>query len=349
MLYDIIENNFALAFRGAVGIELLAIVILAFLMSVLSTRLILPVLRAKKLNQPINMYVTEHAGKAGTPTMGGICFIISTLLVTLVWVILEKCGVLGMSAPRELIPFILTVCFGVANGLIGFIDDYKKLVKKENEGLSETQKLVLQTLFATAYLCMMGMTDNLPTALEIPFTEISLELSWFAYPLYLLVIIGFVNSTNITDGLDGLASSVGVSVCIALVVTSVILGSRYTGISAALLLGALLGFLVFNHYPAKVFMGDTGSLFIGGIIMGCAISEGKLIAVIVMSLVFIFEMFSSLLQRYYYKLTHGKRIFKKAPVHHHFQLLGWSEVKIVLVFFAVSCVCAALGVLCAVA
>lgn len=349
MLYDIIENNLALEFRGAVGIELLAIVILAFLMSVLSTRLILPVLRAKKLNQPINMYVTEHAGKAGTPTMGGICFIISTLLVTLVWVILEKCGVLGMSAPRELIPFILTVCFGVANGLIGFIDDYKKLVKKENEGLSETQKLVLQTLFATAYLCMMGMTDNLPTALEIPFTEISLELSWFAYPLYLLVIIGFVNSTNITDGLDGLASSVGVSVCIALVVTSVILGSRYTGISAALLLGALLGFLVFNHYPAKVFMGDTGSLFIGGIIMGCAISEGKLIAVIVMSLVFIFEMFSSLLQRYYYKLTHGKRIFKKAPVHHHFQLLGWSEVKIVLVFFAVSCVCAALGVLCAVA
>ncbi len=349
MLYDIIENNFKLTFRGAMGIELLAVALLAFLLSVLSTRLILPVLRAKKLNQPINMYVTEHAGKAGTPTMGGICFIISTLVITLVWVILEKCGALGVSVPRELIPFVLTVCFGVANGLIGFVDDYKKLIKKENEGLSEMQKIVLQTLFATAYLCMMGMTDNLPTAFAIPFTDISLELSWFAYPLYLVVIIGFVNSTNITDGLDGLASSVGVSVSIGIIVTSVILGSRYTGVASALLLGALLGFLVFNHYPAKVFMGDTGSLFIGGIIMGCAISDGMLIAVIVMSLVFIFEMFSSLLQRYYYKLTHGKRIFKKAPVHHHFQLLGWSEVKIVLVFFAVSCVCAALGVLCAVA
>ena len=349
MLYNIIENNLNLEFRGAMGIEFLAVIALAFIISVLSTRLILPILRAKKLNQPINMYVTEHAGKAGTPTMGGICFIISTLLVTLIWIILEKCGVLGSSIHRELLPLVLTLCFGVANGLIGFIDDYKKLIRKQNEGLSEKQKLVLQTLFAAAYLCMMGMTDNLPTALEIPFVNVSLELGWFAYPLYLLVIIGFVNSTNITDGLDGLASSVGVSVSIGIVVTSMILGSRYMGISACLLIGALLGFLVFNHYPAKIFMGDTGSLFIGGIIIGCAISEGKLIAVMVMSFVFIFEMFSSLLQRYYYKFTHGKRLFKKAPVHHHFQLLGWSEIKIVLVFFAVSCVCAALGVLCAVA
>ena len=127
-----------------------------------------------------------------------------------------------------------------------------------------------------------------------------------------------------------------------------LIASKFDFIASAMAGGAL-GFLVYNIHPAKVFMGDTGSLFIGGIIMGCAISEGKLIAVLVMSLVFIFEIFSSLLQRYYYKLTKGKRIFKKAPVHHHFQLLGWSEVKIVLVFFAVSCVCAAIGVLCAVA
>ena len=263
----------------------------------------------------------------------------------LIWIILEKCGLLGGSQNADLIPLALTLCLGVANGLIGFIDDYKKLVKKENEGLNESQKLILQTVVAAAYLAMMGMTDNLPTALHIPFTDISLELGWFAYALYLVVIIGFVNSTNITDGLDGLASSIGTSVGIALILTSVMLGSRYTGVVSGMLVGALLGFLVFNHYPAKIFMGDTGSLFIGGIIMGCAVSEGELIAVIIMSFVFIFEMLSSLMQRVYFKLTHGKRLFKKAPVHHHFQLMDWSEVKIVTVFFLVSLALCAIGVL----
>ena len=331
--------------RQAIGIEAMLVCLAVLLLTVLSTRLILPVLRAKKLNQPINMYVSEHAGKAGTPTMGGICFIISSLVAMLLWVILEKCGVLGRSQSGELIPLALTLALGAANGLIGFIDDYKKLVKKENEGLSEAQKFILQTVVAAAYLAMMGMTNNLPTALKIPFVDLSLELGFFAYVLYLIVIIGFVNSTNITDGIDGLASSIGVSVGMALLVMSVFLGSRYTGVASGMLIGALLGFLVFNHYPAKIFMGDTGSLFIGGIIMGCAISEGQLLAVIIMSFVFIFEMLSSLMQRVYFKLTHGKRLFKKAPVHHHFQLLDWSEVKIVTVFFLVSLALCAIGVL----
>lgn len=328
-----------------IGIEALCVCAVVFLLTVLATRLILPVLRAKKLNQPINMYVAEHAGKAGTPTMGGICFIISSLIAMLAWIILEKCGILGNSQNQALIPLVLTLCLGVANGLIGFIDDYKKLVKKENEGLNEAQKFILQTVVAAAYLAMMGMTDNLPTALKIPFVDFSLELGWFAYIVYLVVIIGFVNSTNITDGLDGLASSIGTSVGMALIVTSVLLGSRYTGVASGMLVGALLGFLVFNHYPAKIFMGDTGSLFIGGIIMGCAVSEGQLLAVIIMSFVFIFEMLSSLMQRIYFKLTHGKRLFKKAPVHHHFQLLDWSEIKIVTVFFLVSLALCAIGVL----
>ena len=345
MLYENLQNLTNIGINRLIGIEALAVMAVVFLLTVLSTRLILPVLRAKKLNQPINMYVAEHAGKAGTPTMGGICFIISSLTAMLIWIILEKCGLLGGSQNADLIPLALTLCLGVANGLIGFIDDYKKLVKKENEGLNESQKLILQTVVAAAYLAMMGMTDNLPTALHIPFTDISLELGWFAYALYLVVIIGFVNSTNITDGLDGLASSIGTSVGIALILTSVMLGSRYTGVASGMLVGALLGFLVFNHYPAKIFMGDTGSLFIGGIIMGCAVSEGELIAVIIMSFVFIFEMLSSLMQRVYFKLTHGKRLFKKAPVHHHFQLMDWSEVKIVTVFFLISLALCAVGVL----
>ncbi len=345
MLYENLQNLTNIGINRLIGIEALIVAAVVFLLTVISTRLILPVLRAKKLNQPINMYVAEHAGKAGTPTMGGICFIISSLTAMLIWIILEKCGLLGGSQNADLIPLALTLCLGVANGLIGFIDDYKKLVKKENEGLNESQKLILQTVVAAAYLAMMGMTDNLPTALHIPFTDISLELGWFAYALYLVVIIGFVNSTNITDGLDGLASSIGTSVGMALILTSVMLGSRYTGVVSGMLVGALLGFLVFNHYPAKIFMGDTGSLFIGGIIMGCAVSEGELIAVIIMSFVFIFEMLSSLMQRVYFKLTHGKRLFKKAPVHHHFQLMDWSEVKIVTVFFLISLALCAIGVL----
>jgi phospho-N-acetylmuramoyl-pentapeptide-transferase len=239
--------------------------------------------------------------------------------------------------------------------MIGFIDDYKKLVKKENEGLSEIQKLILQIIVAAAYLFMMGMTNSLITAFHIPFTNVHLELGFFAYPIYLLVIVGFVNSTNITDGLDGLASSVGITSAIGILCMSILsvrwfqsiapVHNRYDAIVAASLLGALLGFLVFNHYPAKVFMGDTGSLYIGGIIMGCAISSGEFLAVILMSFVFVLDMLSSLLQRLYFKATGGKRLFKKAPVHHHFQLLGWSEIKIVTVFFIVSALFAALGVI----
>lgn len=345
MLYDLIKNSFSLDICKIIAIEAFAVALVVFLLTLLATRLILPILKAKKMNQPINMYVLEHSGKSGTPTMGGICFIIASLVAMLIWIVLEKLGVMGENNGRALLPLVLTLCLGVGNGIIGFIDDYKKLVKKENEGLNESQKLILQIVIATAYLCMMGMTGNLATSFAIPFTDISLELGWFAYPLYLLVIVGFVNSTNITDGLDGLASSVGVSVSMGILAMAVFTCSRYTGITAAMLMGALLGFLVFNHYPAKVFMGDTGSLFIGGIIMGCAIGEGQLLAVIIMSMVFIFDMLSSLWQRLYYKLTDGKRFFKKAPVHHHFQLKNWSEIKIVTVFFLVSIMFCAIGVL----
>ena len=351
MFYGIMEG---LQYNHKIGIEALIVCVLVFALTVILGRPIIKVLRAKKLNQPINEYVAEHATKAGTPTMGGICFILASLVVLLVWFLLESSGVIGKTVTGELIPVALTVCLGVGNALIGFVDDYKKLVKKENEGLTSSQKMALQIIVAAAYLCMMGMTGNLTTELHIPFTNVHWDIGFFAYPLYLIVIVGFVNSTNITDGLDGLASSVGVATSSGIVAMSILsvrwfieiqpVEHRYNAVVAASLLGALLGFLVFNHYPAKVFMGDTGSLYIGGIVMGCAISSGELLAVIIMGLVFVCEMLSSLMQTVYYKLSHGKRIFKKAPVHHHFQMLGWSEIKIVTVFFAVSVVLAALGV-----
>ena len=358
MLYEIFDG---LKYTYKIGIEALVVALLVFVFTVIAGRLIIPVLRAKKLNQPINSYVSEHAGKSGTPTMGGICFIIASLAVMLIWIILESSGVIGAkTAPGALVPLALTLALGVGNGMIGFIDDYKKLIKKENEGLSEFQKLVLQIIVAAAYLCMMGMTNNLPTAFHIPFSNIRFDLGFFAYPVYLLVIVGFVNSTNITDGLDGLASSVGVAVCFGIVLMCILsvrhflmiepVEDRYTAVVAASLFGALLGFLVFNHYPARVFMGDTGSLYIGGIIMGCAITSGEFLPVILMAFVYVLDMLSSLLQKLYFKLTRiatgtGKRIFKKAPVHHHFQGCGWSEITIVTVFFIVSAIFTALGVL----
>lgn len=329
-----------------IGIEMLIVALAVFVCTVAITKVVLPVLRAKKLGQNISGYVPEHATKQGTPTMGGICFIMATLAVMLVWIVLEMIGRKNeLVGDKKIIVMVFTLVFGVANAMIGFIDDYAKLVKKQNEGLTDKQKMALQIVAAAGYLAAMALYDGITTSFNIPFTSISLNLGYFAYPIYLLVIVGFVNSTNITDGLDGLASSVCLSVAMGIVLLSAIFSWRYTGIIGATLVGATIGFLVFNHYPAKIFMGDTGSLYIGGIIMGCAVAEGELVIFIIMSLLFILEMLSSLWQRVYFKLTHGKRFFKMAPIHHHFQKMNWSEVKIVTVFFIVSLIFVAIGVM----
>ena len=344
MLYTWLRGIEGLNVHAIIGIEMLIVALAVFVCTVAVTRVILPVLRAKKLGQNISGYVPEHATKQGKPTMGGICFIIATLAVMLVWIILEVVGVMGALDKNKIVALALTLGFGVANAMIGFIDDYAKLVKKQNEGLTDKQKMACQIVATAAYLAAMALTVGVTTSFNIPFTSISLDLSYFAYPIYLLVIVGFVNSTNITDGLDGLASSVGLSVAMGIVLLSAIFEWRYTGVIGATLIGATLGFLVFNHYPAKIFMGDTGSLYIGGIIMGCAVAEGELVIFIIMSLLFILEMLSSLWQRVYFKLTHGKRFFKMAPIHHHFQKMGWGELKIVCVFFIASLIFVAIGV-----
>lgn len=344
MLYQWIYNNFNLFPSRIIAVEGILMAVAVFIASVFALRIIIPILKKYKVGQHIHEDLESHASKAGTPTMGGIGFIIAFLLVCLLWVILEVCGVIGYVIKGELVVLAYTVLLGVLNALIGIVDDRAKLRRAKNEGLSEKQKLLLQTVVAVAYVCVMAVSGNLPTAFEIPFTDVALDLKFLAYPLYVLVIVGFVNSTNLTDGLDGLASSVGVSVTGALLVTATILGARYVGVLSGALLGALLGFLVFNHYPAKVFMGDTGSLFIGGIIVGCAVASGQLIAVMIMGMVFIIDMLTSLIQKYYYKLT-KKRLFKRAPIHHSFELSGWSENKIVTAFFITSIIFCAIGIL----
>ena len=329
--------------RDHYGLVLVGTLFTVFVLTAIAGKIILPILRAKKVGQIIREEGPQwHMGKSGTPTMGGISFIIPFLIA--VSGITVFCAVTEESF--NLIPFALVVCFGVANAMIGFVDDYCKLLKKQNEGLTEKQKLVLQFLAAGAFIAMMAVTGNLTTAFRIPFTEISLELSYFAYPVYLLVLVGFVNATNITDGLDGLASSVAVTVAIFMGLFAYTQMQVEVGLLAVSLLGGVLGFLLYNFHPAKMFMGDTGSLFLGAVIMGCGVMAGELILFVLAGFVFVLDMLSSLLQRVYYKLTHGKRIFKMAPVHHHFEKCGWKEVQIVLLFAGVSalfCVLAYIG------
>ncbi len=319
----------------------------AFGLTLLFGRIALPILRAKKAGQPINEYVTAHQSKAGTPTMGGISFVPAFLAVMLAFCVYFVLTY-GTYWAFELIPVALVCLYGLAHAAIGFVDDYFKLLRRHNEGLTEKQKLVLQVTAAAAFIAMMAITGNLETTLHIPFTEIYWELGWFAYPLYILVMVGFVNATNITDGLDGLSSSVCATVAAFIVAFAVaewyLLSDGTTdmvGFMGATLFGCVIGFLIYNHHPAKMFMGDTGSLFLGAVIMGCAIMAGELILFVLAGLMFVIEMLSSLIQIVGYKLT-KKRIFKMAPLHHHFEKCGWKETDIVWLFTLISLVfCAA--------
>ena len=310
-------------------------IVATFGLTVLLMRIILPILIEKKAGQRIREEGPSwHKSKAGTPIMGGITFIIAILISTLaLFVIWTVRGDTGF----KMIPMALTLAFGVANAMIGFVDDYCKLLKKQNEGLTPKQKFALQVVSAAAYIALMRITGNLSTSLYIPFVGAELELGYAAYVVYLLVIIGFVNSTNLTDGLDGLASSVTSVMAVFMLVCSFLTynSPELAAISSALL-GGMLGFLVYNHHPAKVFMGDTGSLFLGGIIVGCAMMQGQLLVFIIAGFVFVFEMLSSLLQVLYFKATHGKRLFKMAPFHHHLEKCEYKEGQIVAIFVAAS-------------
>lgn len=316
----------------------------ALILSVLLGFVLLPILRHFKLGQPIKAEALAwHKTKEGTPTMGGLSFVTAFLLCTAGYAVFL--GVKGRG--RELIPFALVVLFAVGNSAIGFIDDYCKLIRKSNDGLSALQKLLLQLVLTGAFIAMMRATGNLETAMRLPFADDKwIELSWFAYPVYLIVITGFINATNLTDGIDGLASSVCAVECAFIVLYCFIKGDTDVCVLSAALLGCMIGFLVFNHNPAQMFMGDTGSLFLGGVLMGCAVMTGELLLFLLAGFVFVIDMLTSLLQTASYKLRH-KRIFPIAPIHHSFERWGWSENQIVALFAGVTlllCVAAYFGI-----
>ena len=311
-----------------------------FVLTVAAARYFIPILKSKKMGQPIlEIGPRWHTSKEGTPTMGGISFIFAMLATGAV--AFGVSVLLGRSS--ELLPLLPTLGLALAGGMIGMVDDRAKLLKKQNEGLRAYQKFLLQLIAAALYLVVMRLCGWLDTTLVIPYFGIELELGIFYYAVALLLITGMINSVNLTDGIDGLASSVTMVIGVFFAVLAFLFRDSSLGLWGALVIGGTLGFLVYNFYPARVFMGDTGSLFLGGLVVGGAFMLGSPLLVVIMGIVYIVETASVMLQVGYFKLTHGKRIFKMTPIHHHFEMCGWSEIKIVTVFSLVTVAACALA------
>ena len=293
--------------------------------------LLLPVLRALKAGQSIReIGPTWHNKKAGTPMMGGLMFIgglILCLLGNLMAGVVEDYTVFYVLA--------LALCFG----LVGFLDDFFKLKFKRNLGLTSIQKALLQMAVSALYLYLLYRQGVMSSHLYIPFADISVYIHPIVYIfIAMFIMVGCVNAVNLTDGVDGLCGSVTVPVMVFFTAAAVAKGQYDLAVMPAALVGGLIAYLFFNWHPAKVFMGDTGSLFLGGVVCALAFALDMPLILLLVGFVYIIETLSVILQVGYFKLTHGKRLFKMSPIHHHFEMCGWKEEKIVLVFAGVSAV-----------
>ena len=290
---------------------------------------LLPVLRALKAGQSIReVGPTWHNYKAGTPMMGGLMFIFAAILCLL-------CNLFTMKDYTVFYVLSLALCFG----LVGFLDDFFKLKFKRNLGLTSLQKAMLQMAVSAIYLYLLYAQGLMSSNLNIPFTSISLQIHPLVYIFFaMFVIVGCVNAVNITDGVDGLCGTVTIPVMVFFTVAAAAMKRFDLALLPAALAGGLVAYLFYNWHPAKVFMGDTGSLFLGGVVCGLAFALEMPLILILVGLVYMVETLSVILQVTYFKLTHGKRIFKMAPIHHHFEMCGWKEEKIVFVFSGVTAV-----------
>ena len=308
------------------------IALIAFAVSMYGTTMMIPFLKKKQFGQFIREEGPEaHLSKAGTPTMGGIA------IVAGITVALLCSRFMTGSFGAEKVAIILTM---LAFGVIGFIDDYNKIAKKQNEGLTPKQKLILQILFGVALAVFMMIKQG--TEVFIPFAKVYVDFGWFYIPFVVFVEVAMANAVNLTDGLDGLASSNCAIVAVAFVVIgmSLIPGTNEPMYAAGqAIFGACVGFLMLNKYPARIFMGDTGSMALGGVLSATAIVAHMEWLLPIAGLLFVIEALSVIIQVAYFKKTGGKRIFRMAPIHHHFELGGWSEVKVVTVFCVFTLVC----------
>ena len=325
--------------------EILVTAAVSFALTAVLGKLLIPLLRRLRAGQSIKeIGPAWHMSKQGTPTMGGFMFILAIGVLVAARLFTAGSGQ-GLGG-------LYVYGFALVFGAIGFIDDYMKVVHHENTGLTAGKKFLLQLAAALLMTALLRHEGYLTPNLYVPFLQTSIPLSWPVYMAFAaFVMVGAVNAVNLTVGVDGLVSTVTLPVALFFaVVTGIWQQWRTVGelthFSAALL-GGLLGFLVYNRYPAKVFMGDTGSLFLGGAVCGLAFAADMPLILIPVGVVYIAETLSDIIQVAYFKLTHGKRIFKMAPLHHHFEMCGWKEKKVVAVFSTVSalfCIIAFLGV-----
>ena len=320
--------------------KIICIILAAFAASLLLGKALIPWLRRLKVGQEIREDgPTWHNSKAGTPTMGGLCFIGASAL----------CLVFGFQNILQgdfscVYVLLLSLCFG----LVGFLDDFFKVKYKRNLGLTSIQKACLQMAVSAIFLYILYKEGIMSSTLYIPFFNVSFELHPIVYIFFaMFVFVGCVNAVNLTDGIDGLATSVTLPVMVFFTAAAVKMGRMNLALFPAALVGGLAAFLIYNFKPAKTFMGDTGSLFLGGAVCGLAFALDMPLVLILVGIIYIIETLSVILQVGYFKLTHGKRLFKMAPIHHHFEKCGWSEERIVYTFASITiitCLLAWIGI-----
>ena len=308
---------------------------IGFLSAIVLGLFLIPFLRKKRIGQRISVFVGEnHKKKEGTPTMGGLIFVVPTVLATIALIITDKLKL----TPNLLIILFVFICYSI----IGFLDDYLSIKKKNNEGLTTYQKLFLQLVTALGffYLYMQngGQTSLISTTLGI-----DIEMGWFYGVFLLFILIGASNAVNLTDGLDGLAGGLSAISFIAFGLISVAVGFEEIGIFTFILVGGLMGFLIFNTHPAKIFMGDTGSLALGAVMAAIAILTHREVTLLVVASVFVVETLSVIIQVAWMFLFH-KKLFLMTPLHHHFEKLGWSETDIVKLFWVVGLILTMAGI-----
>jgi phospho-N-acetylmuramoyl-pentapeptide-transferase len=318
--------------------------VLSFIVTSLLGIWMIPFLKRVKAGQSINdIGPVWHKSKQGTPTMGGLMFIIGIVIAAAVILIFSNSFQFNMRS-TERIKIVYGILLALMFGIIGLSDDYIKVIKKRNLGLTAKQKMLLQIIAALVYLVLEFLAGIRGTTMMIPFTPFTVDFGIFYWPVALFIIVGTVNAVNLTDGIDGLAASVTTIVALAFMLSSkILMNSGFAALSAALA-GGCLGFLVWNFHPAKVFMGDTGSLFLGGMLCALAFGINEPLLLIPFGIIYIIEVLSDIIQIISFKTT-GKRVFKMAPIHHHFEMCGWNETKIVTVFTVVTAICSAAGVM----
>ena len=309
-------------------------VIISFLISVVFCPILIPFLRKLKFGQTEREEGPQsHLKKNGTPTMGGLVILASILLTSLIYI----------GKFTEMLPVLF---IRLVFGLIGFLDDYIKVVKKRSLGLTPLQKMALQFIVTGVFIYYYFKIAGLDTSIKIPFVSGDgfVMPTWLFIIFVFIVVLGTVNGVNFTDGLDGLASGVTVIVATFFTIAALSLNPSMTPITGAVV-GSLLGFLLFNTYPARVFMGDTGSLALGGFVSSIALMLHMPLFIVIIGLIYLVEVLSVILQVGYFKLTHGKRIFKMAPIHHHFELCGYSETQVVAAFSIVTALLCLVGIM----